>query len=660
MTIRQHHVLLIGIDAYDGGGSLNGCVNDIDAIQRLLLNRVGVDPGHITRLASPRTDAKHEEGVTEQLPTLENIRAALAKLSSDEVTADHRVLVYYSGHGTQCSVTDASGHRFAREALLPKDKLLDGKRQFLFDWEINRAIARIAARTQRTTVILDCCSSAGVTRGPDDASDGTRFLPTREPVFLDNVALGPSKRGVAAALGSVAQCQVIAACRDDQRARESVGTGGMAQGELTRALIAQLDAIADNELLKVHWGRVWRAVDLAVRRASPNQAPWLFGRFGGRIFGFDADEDGDAGYAMVQVPGGFAFDAGTLQGVTEGAVIGVYDALPATFPPLGTPADTAAQVGRIRITRANAAQSSGTALAPFRIPTAPRGRLVVAGRDARLRVRVDPADAAVEALLTSSPLLELVSSGEEVALSRRSDGAWAVTDDVHGKGERPDDPVLAIIPVDRLVAVRPVLEHYLAYITPLRMARACTDLPGALSISVLDCKGAVQIDPEAAQAGALPVVRDLKEGARVCFAIENTAEIVLSVALFDCAPSGRVILLSEPRVPAAVLQRDGTKISGRYIVWSDAVIGRPFTASLPTARSVGIERLVAIGTTSETASLVALKRGTTFASIVSPARSRGVTAVRSAVGAAPTLHQWTSSTSSLRVDAGNAAGRGTQ
>ena len=34
------HVLLVGIDAYDGGGSLTGCVNDIDAIQRLLIDRV--------------------------------------------------------------------------------------------------------------------------------------------------------------------------------------------------------------------------------------------------------------------------------------------------------------------------------------------------------------------------------------------------------------------------------------------------------------------------------------------------------------------------------------------------------------------------------------------------------------------------------------------
>ena len=54
----RHHVLLIGIDAYDGGGMLTGCVNDIDAVQRLLLDRVGVPPAHIRRLAAPRTGAR--------------------------------------------------------------------------------------------------------------------------------------------------------------------------------------------------------------------------------------------------------------------------------------------------------------------------------------------------------------------------------------------------------------------------------------------------------------------------------------------------------------------------------------------------------------------------------------------------------------------------
>lgn len=215
-----------------------------------------------------------------------------------------------------------------------------------------------------------------------------------------------------------------------------------------------------------------------------------------------------------------------------------------------------------------------------------------------------------------------------------------------------DEALLEVIPASQLEVVRPVLEHYLAYITPLRMARACTDLPGMLSISVLDCKGAAQIAPATAQAGALPAVRSLRVGDRVCMAIDNTADKVLSVALFDCAPSGRVLLLAEVRVPASVPQPDGTTLPGRQVVWADTVIGRPFCVSVPAGKTVGVERLVAIGTTSTTASLQALKRATTFASLIPPPGMRGVAASGPAIarGAAPTLDQWTSTTSSVRVD----------
>ena len=44
MKPDELHVLLIGIDAYDGRGPLQGCVNDVDAVQGVLLDRLGVPP----------------------------------------------------------------------------------------------------------------------------------------------------------------------------------------------------------------------------------------------------------------------------------------------------------------------------------------------------------------------------------------------------------------------------------------------------------------------------------------------------------------------------------------------------------------------------------------------------------------------------------------
>ena len=178
----RHHVLLIGIDAYDGGGMLTGCVNDIDAVQRFLVDRVGVPRAHIRRLAAPRTGAPHETDVPEELPLLDTMRAALERLGTDEVGPEDRVFIYYSGHGTQCIVSDGGRRRFAREALLPKDKKRGLEYRLLFDWELNTLIARIAARTSAVTVVLDCCNSGGATRGFDAAETKgqDRFWPTPE------------------------------------------------------------------------------------------------------------------------------------------------------------------------------------------------------------------------------------------------------------------------------------------------------------------------------------------------------------------------------------------------------------------------------------------------------------------------------------------------
>ena len=55
---ESYHVLLIGIDAYPKK-PLYGCVNDIDAVQKLLLERAKVAKERILRLASPRENAAH-------------------------------------------------------------------------------------------------------------------------------------------------------------------------------------------------------------------------------------------------------------------------------------------------------------------------------------------------------------------------------------------------------------------------------------------------------------------------------------------------------------------------------------------------------------------------------------------------------------------------
>ena len=88
----RFHAVLIGIDAYRSR-PLHGCVNDVDAVQRLLIERAGVPADRVRRLASPHPGARHDPSVPETPATLANIRAALDALAAQVQDGD-RVFIY--------------------------------------------------------------------------------------------------------------------------------------------------------------------------------------------------------------------------------------------------------------------------------------------------------------------------------------------------------------------------------------------------------------------------------------------------------------------------------------------------------------------------------------------------------------------------------------
>ncbi len=167
----KYHVLLVGIDAYPVS-ELYACVNDIDAVERLLHERAGIPLEDITRLASPHPNTPHETKVAQRPATLANIRAELARLATDLVQPNDRVFIYYSGHGTRTPITGPQG-AFRCESLVPVDfKQPTGEYQLLLDFEFNRMLAAIAKRTTSVAVVLDCCNSAGATRDVEDEASG--------------------------------------------------------------------------------------------------------------------------------------------------------------------------------------------------------------------------------------------------------------------------------------------------------------------------------------------------------------------------------------------------------------------------------------------------------------------------------------------------------
>ncbi|APR85478.1 Hypothetical protein A7982_10827 [Minicystis rosea] len=648
--------MLIGIDAYAAGAPLGGAVNDIDAMQAFLRERAGVPAERITRLAAPIPDgiARPTE-VPARLPTRANILAALDALAGEEVAFGDRVLIHHAGHGTHRFVELAvSGQRRWHEALVPTDNRIvdehgDEREQLVFDWELERALLRIEARTPAITVILDCCCSAGMAR--DAVAPGTRarrLLPSEGDVALP-VHMAPpdleSKAGLARSWG---RAMVVAACLDNEIACESPGpieegSMSLSQGALTRALLEALQSpdVAGLDLAELRWGRIWRRVAATVETAHPRQHPWLSQNPARRVLG-GPPEEGDIGYALTfdAATSTYRIDAGALADVTRGAVVAVYGPLappePLWFPPLDSPADRAARKGVLPIAAADAmsAISEPVALDAPRFSAGARGRLIQAGEAVKLAVAFEPDDPALAARLAASGSWRAAKPGEKsaVTLVRRSDGSWALTDDVHGSGEKPGEPTWPFISAEAGVArerdvILDVLEHHRRYSAPLRLAQRCTEREPRLRLDLLDCRARAGVRPDAFQDPPLPEipVRDasfyeltaglfdeaeeawIEEGDCFCVRVENTGDIDLWVTLFDCDSDGRVSLhASRLLVPKR----------SRATVWLDGRLGEPFMAALSEGQAVGVDRLVAIGTTNQGATLDAWVLNDSFADVI--------------------------------------------
>lgn len=611
MNPNQLHVLLIGIDAYDGGGSLNGCVNDIDAIQGVLLDRLSVPFDRIRRLASPRTDASYDTRIDADLPTLENIKRELDRLASEEVQTTSRVFIYYSGHGTQLKLKDQSGRRFAREAILPKDKVHGPSYRFLLDWEINEAIDKICQRCHSATVILDCCSSAGVTRDFAAPKGANRYFELPEEVEFDSFRFDNSSRGVAESLlGHANKCQVVAACQANEKAKEDT-EAGVTMGHLSRSLCERLQECTDNQLADLRWGHIWQNVQARVLERNSAQRPWISEGIGRAVFGGDQTIIGDVGIGVVQQQDMYQLDIGTLGGVTVGAKIGVYGPEPIEFPPLRSEQDTNARVGELQVIEAKKASSLASAIGELTLPSTVRGRLIEPGEAEKLNVVLKPTDEEVIDALDASSFVDVVDDESDADIELvKVNGSWCLGDDIHGI--EPDDPKFPFIDDRNPRQLRSVVEHYYAYSAPLRLARRCQDLPNLLKITLLDCNE-IDLTPRNAQdiklhevSGCSKARYAVSTGDKVSIAVNNHSSHDLYVHLFNVAASGRVLKLGCAHIPYHA--------SHRY--WFNDTIGVPFPFSLPHNKPIGIDRLVAIGVTNPELTFDYLIRRERFADLV--------------------------------------------
>ncbi len=613
----SYRAVLIGIDDYPRKKPLNGCVNDIDQIERILFDRLKVPSERITRFAAPRAGVLSSTRLPSLKPTRDEIRNFLNHLAQ-EVGPDDLVFLYYSGHGSQV-MTMLNGQRIAREALIPVDHWNDGGLQrLLYDFELNGLLARIAKRAGDLTVVLDCCrggsSARNIAKSRYLEIEGLQNLNDEFPPDLmtqDSSGQFP--------LGSTPL--LVTACRTCEGAYETTPEESLRpHGVFTFSLIQALNA-SERPLSELRWSDLWTTLLDQIGHFTSLQHPQLVGRWERRIFGGPWTQR-DAGYVVRQNGDHFRIEAGTLAGLSEGAEVAVYGPEPDLLPEFGSRADSRARIGLLRVKSADRSFCTAVSInGSLCLPTAARGRLVRPGNPDRLILSVEPFSLDLARDVQEYKLVAIPAGQPEAEAFLRCDenGWFHLGDMICGAGGDPQRPPLASFPSSSPVALERVLEHHARYVQTLRLPSRCRDLIGAIHVELLDCQDMATAGD--LQAPDLPQLafdatwgHKVRDGDGFAIRIENRADSLLYVTVLNCTGSGRVEYLGDVGVPPGFQQ----------VLWREGILGSPFDLTVGADRESVVNRLVFVGTTLPDRDLRFLILDNSFAEFILRNRDAGM------------------------------------
>ncbi|HHP7231629.1 MAG TPA: caspase domain-containing protein, partial [Xenococcaceae cyanobacterium] len=241
------YALLVGIDNYDPNSvnpvpTLQGCANDINAIENYLQDRVA---GKWT-LQQPQ---KLIDKQATRQGIIEGFQQYLTQADRDDIA-----LFYYSGHGGQEKAPMEFWHLEPdrlNETLVCYDSRTSGSHD-LADKELRYLLAQVAEKNPRVIVILDCCHSGSGTRNipqgvrlaPEDTRkrDLSSFIFTEDPTFnnllLTAEKVGQKNTGIDLPKG---RHILLAACRDYQYAKEYRGEDDQTRGAFSYFLLKSLE-----------------------------------------------------------------------------------------------------------------------------------------------------------------------------------------------------------------------------------------------------------------------------------------------------------------------------------------------------------------------------------------------------------------------------------
>ncbi|KAK8950415.1 Metacaspase-9 [Platanthera guangdongensis] len=173
--MRKRLATLVGCNYPGTRNELRGCVNDVEAMKDLLVERFGFDAADIVVL----TDGPGSQ----VLPTGANVRRALGHMV-DRAVPNDVLFFHFSGHGTLVPAARShNGHRHRDEAIVPCDFNL------ITDVDFRDLVDRLP-KDASFTMLSDSCHSGGLIDdekeqvGPTNSPISDRRPTRRQPKYI--------------------------------------------------------------------------------------------------------------------------------------------------------------------------------------------------------------------------------------------------------------------------------------------------------------------------------------------------------------------------------------------------------------------------------------------------------------------------------------------
>jgi hypothetical protein len=449
-----------------------------------------------------------------------------------------------------------------------------GLNRDITDDEIHLRLVALGAKTSYTTMIVDACHSATITRDafgvmsrgvPADTRPVSELPPSPIPKSATRSGSGePREMGPSGWMPLADQYVLIAGCRDEETSfeyRPPEGEGKLVHGALTYFL--------SQELRRATPGTSYRDVfERAAARVTANNArqhPQMEGRVDRAVFGVTDLQPMRFARVLSRTGDGVTLAAGAAHGMTIGSTWAVY--------PQGTKhTEGVEELGTVEITavrgvRADARVTSEAA--PGSVASDARAvervhaygtlrlRVQLAADIAGAEARGVPHASALHEALADSPLVEVVGSDDPSAVARiyliEPRDAARPGDPVPQLGAVAS-PVWAVVTtdgelqmpprsLDGYLDVRQNLETLARYRQALELENPSPDstLRGKFELEILRrAADRTWVVAEPERAGGLPVFH---EGDDIAFEIKSRHDAKAFVSLLDFSPTGGIALI---------------------------------------------------------------------------------------------------------------------